>query len=92
MAAALEQARLARLQGITVLVAAVGDWVNMKEVRQLASYPDRFNVIAADYEFLPSIETQIKRAVCNGETTDENVVCAQTHACTVDMMPLTLFL
>ena len=65
--AALEQARLARLSGIVVLVAAVGDWVNMVEVRELASYPDQLNVIAADYEFLPSIETQVKRALCNGK-------------------------
>ena len=65
--AALADARIAKTQGITIIVAAVGDWVNRREVQELASYPDSANVISADYEFLSTIETRVKRAVCNGK-------------------------
>ena len=33
MEAALREARLTREAGITIIVAAVGDWINMREVR-----------------------------------------------------------
>ena len=64
--AAIAEARLTKTSGVKIIVGAVGDWVNRREVHELASYPDQENVISADYEFLSTIETRIQRAVCNG--------------------------
>ena len=65
--AAIAEARITKTSGVKIIVGAVGDWVNRREVHELASYPDEENVISADYEFLSTIETRIQRAVCNGD-------------------------
>lgn len=63
----LEEARLARLAGITILVVAIGDWVNLGEVREIASDPDDLNVFqVGSFEEFQTITPQLKRSGCNG--------------------------
>ena len=57
----------AKIQGITVLVVAVGNWVNRFEVNEVASFPAAqtvFNV--RNYNSLPSIRNVLAEAVCDG--------------------------
>ena len=57
----------AKIQGITILVVAVGNWLNRFEVNEVASYPavkTVFNV--RNYDSLPTIRNVLAEAVCDG--------------------------
>ena len=65
----LREAKLTRLAGITTLVVAVGNWVKMNEVREVASDPDELSVFTVDnYANLSSIARQLKAGFCNGKS------------------------
>ena len=65
----LDEARKARLKGITVLVIAVTDWINYVEVREVASDPDEKNVFyVSDFSKINSIQTVLRNAICNGKS------------------------
>ena len=64
----LAEAKLTRLAGINILVVAVGSWVKMNEVREIASDPDDFTVFQVpDFDSLPDIAFGLRAAFCNGE-------------------------
>ena len=63
----LKMAREARLSGITILVVAVGGWVNWLEVNEVASDPDVNNAFKVDdFDRFGDIQTQLRKTICNG--------------------------
>ena len=66
-AATLREARDTRIRGIHVLVVAVTKWVNMVEINEIASDPDKNNVFSVgDFSQLADISSRLKKAICNG--------------------------
>ena len=57
----------AKLQGITIIVVAVGGWVNRFEVNEIASFPAAKNVFnVTDHRSLSGIRAALSAAVCDG--------------------------
>ena len=64
----------AKLQGITIIVVAVGDWVNRFEVNEVASFPSDKNVYnVKNYNSLSNIRNALAVAVCDGELFRKNL-------------------
>ena len=65
----LKMAREARQSGITLLVVAVGNWVNWLEVNEVASDPDANHVFKVDnFNRFGEIQTALRKVICNGES------------------------
>ena len=66
--ATVEEAKLARAQGIILLAVGAGSVVNPQELEAIASYPSQGNVFRVeDVDSLDSIERDIVRTLCNGQ-------------------------
>ena len=53
------------------MVAGVTNWVDLVELNEIASDPDRDNMMLAEnFDALPSIRDGLKRAICNGKDFD----------------------
>ena len=63
----LPMATETRLMGVTIIVASVGNWLNMFELRGLASLPvDKHFFTVERFSQIPTLVRQIEQAVCNG--------------------------
>ena len=68
-AATIEQARAARLAGITILVVCVGEQYDAIEMHEVSSYPESHSTFIEDeIEDLISIEEELLSLICNGTT------------------------
>ena len=64
------RATAAKESGVTILVVAVGGWLNMNEVRAIASVPVEQDVFfVSGFDDLISIEMALHDSVCNSEYT-----------------------
>ena len=64
----LLQARLAREQGITLITVGINDWINMDELREIASDPDDLNVFQIDkFDQITRLRNDIKAILCDRE-------------------------
>ena len=51
-----------------ILVVAVGDWLNMVEIREIASDPDVQSVFnVEDFDSLTEISGALKQLLCDGK-------------------------
>lgn len=63
----MEAANRAKQTGLTLLVVAVGNWVNRNEIKSIVSEPAEFNVFnASDFDDLQNVKDALIEAVCNG--------------------------
>lgn len=68
----LKEARSTKLHGITILVVAIGTWVNRLEVLSIASFPSADNTFfLKSFDALTSILDRLRMSVCNGKCTDD---------------------
>ena len=64
----IAEARLTREAGIHIIVVAVGGWLNMIEIKEIASDPDAQSVYHVDnFDDLGRIGTSLKRLLCDGK-------------------------
>ena len=82
----LKEAKLTRLAGITTLVVAVGDWLDLNEIREVASDPDEKSVFRVDgYDNLHTIARNLKAGFCNDDNDCIPDLCQNGGNC-VDMI------
>ena len=63
----IKEARLAREQGIILIVIAITDWVNQIEVNEIATDPDEYNVHnVKTFDEIANIAKDLKQLLCNG--------------------------
>ena len=64
----IKAARETREADIHIIVVAVGGWLNMIEIKEIASDPDDQSVYHVDtFDDLVRIGTALKRTLCNGK-------------------------
>ena len=62
----LKEARLAREAGITIVTVGIKHWVNMVEIREIASDPDDRNVFSIEsFDLIIRIQNDVKAIICN---------------------------
>ena len=63
----LMRAREAKAAGISILVVAITNWVNMLEVREIATDADDINVFTIDsVDNIWNLTSPLRRGICNG--------------------------
>ena len=71
----IEQARLTRLDDITILVVSIGTWLNQQELNEIASDPDDKNIFPVpDFDQINDIASDLRKAICNGKIVDNFVI------------------
>jgi len=69
-AATQEQADLTRRAGISLMAVAVGNWLDINELRRVVSYPaDRNTLRIANYESFGDVVHTLKQSICGSEYT-----------------------
>lgn len=62
----IEEAKKARSAGITLIVIPVTDWLNMLEIKEIASDPDEFNILMVkNLDALNTISKPLQRTLCD---------------------------
>lgn len=62
-----DEAYALRNTGATVVVLAVGQWIDRLELNNMASYPYSENsIVVSQYSQLPSIKSRLSDIACNG--------------------------
>ena len=63
-----EQADLTRRAGISIMAVAVGNWLDINELRRVVSYPSERNTLRiANYESFGDVVHTLKSSVCGSE-------------------------
>ena len=63
----ITEAKKARSAGITLIVIPATDWLNMLEIKEIASDPDNFNIMMVkNLDALGTISKPLQRALCDG--------------------------
>ena len=63
----IKMAKEARMDGISILVVSIGNWVNWLEINEIASDPDANNVFKVeDFTRFGEIRTALRQAICSG--------------------------
>lgn len=76
------RAKEARIAGITLLVVAVGNWVNRMEINEIASDPDNLNVYSvANLANIDTISTTLRSTVCNNANECNSSPCLNGGTC-----------
>ena len=66
--ATIEEARMARLSGITILVVVLSSWFNAQEVAEIASDPDDMSVFyLSDIRDITGIKRQLQDILCRSK-------------------------
>ena len=64
------ESRIARLEGIHIISLGIGDpfWLDMVELKHMASYPADTNVLQVDdFDSLSVLTNRIRDAICNSK-------------------------
>ena len=62
----IEEAKKAREAGITILVVAVSEWVQKNEIKEIASDPDKMNILAIEnYSAIKDIGDTLESYLCD---------------------------
>lgn len=78
----LKEARLAREAGITMISVGIKDWVNMVEIREIASDPDDRNVFSIEsFDVINRIQSDLKAIICNQGYECESNPCQNGGRC-----------
>ena len=65
----IQEAVKLRVNGVTILTVAIGNWLNEEEIAGITTDPDSKNIYRARrYTDLNGLVDTIKTAVCNGES------------------------
>ncbi len=65
---ALQEARLSREEGIVLISVGISNWINMIELREIASDPDEFNVFNIEsFDLITRIRSDLKAILCDRE-------------------------
>ena len=63
----VQQAKLTRQAGITILVVAISQWVNMMEIHEMATDPDSANAFVVDnFDDFAHIVQGLETSICDG--------------------------
>ncbi|ELT92983.1 hypothetical protein CAPTEDRAFT_220507 [Capitella teleta] len=82
----LEEARLTRQAGINVISVGVSNWVNMIELKEMATDPDDLNVFNIEsFDVITRIKSDLKAILCDQEDECESFPCKNGGTCINDI-------
>jgi len=62
-----DEAFLLRKSGVTIIVIGIGNWIDMMELNNMASFPYQSNRLLISFTNLSSIQNIVRDSACNGE-------------------------
>jgi len=81
VAATRMQADLTRRAAINIMVVAVGDWLDINEMRGIVSYPSARNTLrVANYDSFGSVVFTLRDSICGSES--NTLYYPHTHSLT----------